>query len=381
MASRTDLVIDLASTNVHADPAEIARWAANESVFVSSLITDMPDEREAVRRAIVTIGARPVMFEHDLGAQDVSADRAYLSGLAGSTIYLGIFGKRYGQPLASGYSATHDEFRHAESGNLRMALYVLEPFTDADGPQRDFVGGVRARYTTAPYGNASDLEQRVTDRLRTLATEALTPWVVLGNAAFRASSIRVSGSRVTVRATIRDTRVAGTLKGYATSRADVAFAGPHDSGQARVENIDSESTSAGSQTMEISLAMSGREPQWHAMSINGRSADDVFVDALRGGFFGERVPQSYLGLATVEDPFMVLRGRNLPESTVRSLARVLADEELRRRGVTNGTYRFVLSPADPQGSRRLRMTWYPSHVHAQQPAPAERVIEGLVTGF
>lgn len=262
-----------------------------------------------------------------------------------------------------------------------MALYVIEPFADADGPQRDFVGGVRARYTTAPYRNASDLEQRVTDRLRTLATEALTPWVILGNAAFRASSIRVSGGRVTVRATIRDSRVAGALKGYATSRADVAFAGPHDSGQARVESIDSESTSAGSQTMEISLAMSGREPQWHAMSINGLSADDVFVDALRGGFFSEQVPQSYLGLATVEDPFSVLRGRNLPESTVRSLARVLVDEELRRRGITNGTYRFVLSPADPQGSRRLRMTWYPPHVYAQQPAPAEREIEGLVSGF
>jgi hypothetical protein len=161
MAPRTDLTVDLASSNVPPSDADVRQWAIQQSVFVSSLITDLRGERDAVRSAITRFGARPVMFEHDLGGQEVSADRAYLDGLAGSTIYLGIYGPRYGQPLANGYSATHEEYRHADNANMRMALFVRDPFDDADGPQRDFVGGIRARYTTAGYGDAAQLGERV----------------------------------------------------------------------------------------------------------------------------------------------------------------------------------------------------------------------------
>lgn len=64
-------------------------WASGRRVFVSSLITDMPNERAAVRAAIESVGATAVMFE-DLGAQDISAERAYLSGVRSSEIYVGV---------------------------------------------------------------------------------------------------------------------------------------------------------------------------------------------------------------------------------------------------------------------------------------------------
>ena len=88
---------------------DVRAWAAGRRVFVSSLITDMPAERSAVRAAVEELGAVPVMFE-DLGAQDVAAEQAYLSGVRSSDVYVGMWGNRYGVRMADGYSATHAEF-------------------------------------------------------------------------------------------------------------------------------------------------------------------------------------------------------------------------------------------------------------------------------
>jgi len=73
--------------------------------LVSSLITDMPEERAAAREAIEGVGATPVMFE-DLGAQNVSAAEAYLSGVRSSDVYVGMWGPRNGVRMPDGYSAT-----------------------------------------------------------------------------------------------------------------------------------------------------------------------------------------------------------------------------------------------------------------------------------
>ena len=54
-------------------------------MFASSLITDMPDERAAVRAAIESVGATAVMFVV-LGAQDIAAEQAYLSGVRSSAV-------------------------------------------------------------------------------------------------------------------------------------------------------------------------------------------------------------------------------------------------------------------------------------------------------
>jgi len=377
MTLRSDLIVDLASSNVPPNDADVNQWATQQSVFVSSLIADLRAERAAVRSAIQAFGARPVMFEHDLGGQEVPAERAYLDGLAGSTIYLGIYGPRYGQPLENGYSATHDEYRNADQRNLRMALFVRDPFTDADGPQRDFVGGIRARYTTAPYVDADELAGRVRDRLKTMAAETLTPWVVLGETAFRATSTRASGESVVVRATIRDRRVAELIAAYPDARGDLAYAGAHDSAEVRVLDIATESTSAGSQTFEITMRPTGQQQSPAIMSVNGMTADDVFERRLRGAFFGAPVESAHWGLAAMDDPFAILRGRGLPDAVVRPLARVLADEALRRQGIKGGTAKFTLGPAK-SGGRLLDISWYPPRRYSNESRPAERSVSGTV---
>src|SRR5664279_1446755 len=143
------LLIDQRSASLAASDHDVRAWASGRRVFVSSLITDMPEERSAARAAIEAVGAVPVMFE-DLGAQDVSADQAYLSGVRGAEIYVGMWGWRYGVRMPDGYSATHAEFLEAESNGLRLCLYVLgEASGEMDGPQRDLIQGARNLYTTS----------------------------------------------------------------------------------------------------------------------------------------------------------------------------------------------------------------------------------------
>lgn len=117
------LLIDQRSASQGASGGDIKAWANGQRVFVSSLITDMPEERAAVRSAIESVGATPVMFE-DLGAQDISAEQSYLSGVRNSEVYIGMWGPRYGVRMPDGYSATHAEFIEAEQNGLRLCLFV-----------------------------------------------------------------------------------------------------------------------------------------------------------------------------------------------------------------------------------------------------------------
>ncbi|MFC0678293.1 DUF4062 domain-containing protein [Lysobacter korlensis] len=196
MQTEQQLLIDEQAAAIPIDDRERVAWATGQQVFVSSLIGDMRAERDAVRQAILRVGASPVMFEEDLGAQDIPAEQAYLAGVRRSDIYVGLFGPRYGQRMADGYSATEAEFREAERRGLRLCLFVngLDG-GDMDGAQRDLIAGVQNRYTTSPWSTSDDLGRRVEQRLAALAAEALAPWVRVGRTIFRARRIRSAGSR------------------------------------------------------------------------------------------------------------------------------------------------------------------------------------------
>jgi hypothetical protein len=260
---------------------------------------------------------------------------------------------------------------------MRMALFVRDPFDGADGQQRNFVGGIRARYTTASCTDTAQLGQRVEERLRVMAAESLTPWVALGETAFRASSTRNSGDTVMVRATSRSSRVAELIKSLPDARGEVAYAGPHESALVRVTDVSTEATSTGSQNLEITMRSTSRQQHSTPMSINGMSADDVFEKALRGALFGEPVENSFWGLATMEDPLEILWGRNLPDAVARSLAHALTNEVLRHQDIKGGSSTFTLGPPKANG-RLLEISWFPPRRYANEPAPAERTLAGTV---
>lgn len=63
-------------------------------VFVSSTLTELADERQAVRDAVTRLRLVPVMFELD--ARPYPPRPVYQAYLAQSQVFVGIYGQSYG---------------------------------------------------------------------------------------------------------------------------------------------------------------------------------------------------------------------------------------------------------------------------------------------
>jgi hypothetical protein len=64
-----ELLVDLQSAATMPADQELTAWAAEQRVFISSVMASLVDEREAVAAAIDALGAEPVLFER-FGGQD-----------------------------------------------------------------------------------------------------------------------------------------------------------------------------------------------------------------------------------------------------------------------------------------------------------------------
>ena len=378
----TTLLVDQRSASLAASEVDVRVWASGRRVFVSSLITDMPGERSAVRAAIEAVGATPVMFE-DLGAQDVSAEQAYLSGVRSSEVYVGMWGPRYGVRMLDGYSATHAEFVEAERNGLRLCLFVHgETSGEMDGPQRDLIQSARSLYTTSPWNSPADLGQRVRRRLEELAAEELAPWVRLGRTLFRAREITNDGRTITITAAVRSDAVHSELVRLRDQRASgVAFASPNDAQVVQVAELSTRTVSTVGHQEHLTLIAQGQRGSNMRASLNGVAADEVARRALSDGLFGTSTLGQQVGwLARPIDPLAVLRGLALDDSILRPVARLLFGERLLSEQVASRIDSFNLGPSH-QGVRRLRATWTPPHAFVNEPDPDPLSIDGTVTGL
>ena len=375
-------LIDQRSASLAASEEDVRAWASGRRVFVSSLITDMPDERAAVRRAIESIGATAVMFE-DLGAQDISAEQAYLSGVRSSEIYVGMWGSRYGVRMPDGYSATHAEFLEAERDGLRLCLFVHgEAGGDMDGSQRDLIQGVRNLYTTSPWSDPADLGRRVRHRLEELAAEELAPWVRVGRTLFRAREITNDGKTISLTAAVRSDAVHAELVRLRDNRTGgVPFASPHTALPVQVVELSTRTVSTIGHEERLTLVTQEQRGSSMRASINGLSADEVFQRALSDGLFGTSTLGQQMGwLARPIDPLEPLRGLGLDDSVLRPVARLLFVERLITEQAVSRIDSFALGPSH-QGGRRLRASWTPPQVYENQPDPAPVSIDGTVSGL
>jgi len=343
-----------------ASEQDVRAWMAGRRVFVSSLITDMPAERAAVLAAINAVGGTAVMFE-DLGAQDISAEQAYLSGVRSSEIYVGMWGPRYGVRMPDGYSATHAEFLEAERNGLRLCLYVHDEQSRAmDGAQRDLIASARNLYTTSPWTDPADLERRVRRRLEELAAEDLTPWVHVGHTVFRATETISDGHSITINAYIRSDAVHAELVRMRDDRGRVLqFSAPNVTHTVQFAELSTRTVSTVGHHESLKLTVRDQNASsLQQVSINGIPHTEVARRALSDGLFGTSTLGEASFLAHPTDPLEPLRGLTLDDSILRPVARLLFGEGLLTGGIASRIDSFALGPSH-QGSRRLRARWIP----------------------
>ena len=170
------------------------------NVFISSLITNFEQIRNAVKTAIVTLRHDPIMAE-DFGAQPNSPQVACLQGLRRSDVVVLVLGEHYGSKQAgSGLSATHEEYRDAK-GNKPVIAFVQEGVVP-DAEQAAFiteVQGWEGGLFRGGFREATDLQMGVTRALHdydlTKAVGSVDTQALIERAcAFLPKSNRNSGS-------------------------------------------------------------------------------------------------------------------------------------------------------------------------------------------
>jgi len=155
-------------------------------VFVSSTMLELAEERAAVRRAIERLHLSPVLFE--LGARAHPPRSLYLSYLAQSHVFLGIYWQRYGW-VAPDMDVSGLEDEWLLSGDRPKLLYVKEPSLDREPRLTEMLEGIihGAEVAFKPFRTAEELEQLVTDDLAQLLSEH---FIVAAGTAPRARSYR-----------------------------------------------------------------------------------------------------------------------------------------------------------------------------------------------
>jgi hypothetical protein len=361
---------------------ELARWAQHHTVFISSEMQDLQPERERLVAVLRDLGLRIVMFE-ELGGRDETAERAYLDGVARSDIYLGVIADRYGTMLPSGRSPTHEEYREARSRGKRISVWNARDGENRQGNARDFLEEIRVFHTTGTFSSADDLAQRVLERIAEMGADDEAPWVKVGDAVFRADSIRDEGSRVRIESTVRDNSVSRYLEGLRSNDwgrgGQVQVTTTDRTGVASAEEVVSETTSRSVRriTLAASVQWADGRPNNMAGGTQGLSAGDLTEISLRAGLFGEALPENLASSFMAPeptDPLAPLRGEMISEGSFEPIARLLMVEDLLGEQKASTIEAFEIGPPH-QGRRRLRLV-YTEPSYASNVVPAVREIEG-----
>src|SRR6266496_3723256 len=98
------------------------------SLFISSKMAELAEERQAVQRALNNYNMYGWLFEKDAGARPESIQQTYLEEVASCDIYLGLFWQGYGQ-------YTIEEFEKARSLHKPCLVYEKQVAMEQRDPQ------------------------------------------------------------------------------------------------------------------------------------------------------------------------------------------------------------------------------------------------------
>jgi hypothetical protein len=356
------LLIDRAAAAELPSAEGVREWTREKRAFISSVMTELTEERQAVAAGVRGVGLRAVLFE-EFGGRDADPEEAYLAEVEGSDIYIGILGRRYGKPLKTRFSATHAEYLHAEKHALRIAVWTSVA-TDREGHEQSFLDEVRTFHVVPAFRTVADLQRQVEDRMRAIAAEDLAPWCKLGNAVFRAMEIEDRGEVINVTASVKDNTVAQSLeeargdKWNRGSKAQFTWSGR--SKFVKVAGVHVTTTAARSKMFRLALEVA-EAPQdaFLDVSVGGMTPADLTESALRTVLFGERNPlgDRHMGFATeMNDPLKPMRESPVSEEIIRPLSELLLTDLLVGTGRARSIRTFRLGVAIRK-RRNLTLAW------------------------
>jgi Domain of unknown function (DUF4062) len=376
------ILIDRAAAAELPSADEVREWARSKQVFISSVMSELPAERQAVANAVRTVGLVPVMFE-EFGAREADAEEAYLAEVESAEIFIGILGRRYGKPLKSRYSATHAEYRHALDHVSRMALWTSSA-ADREGPEQSFLDEVRVFHVVPEFSTPADLQRRVEERLNGIAAEDLAPWCKLGNIVFRAVEVDSRGDVIHVKARVRDEAVARAIE---AARGDnfnrgikTRFTWAGRSEFVKVAKVHFKTTAARTKMFDLELEVeeAPREPLLD-VAFGKLTPADRTESALRTVLFGEPNPlaDQYLSsMAEIPDPFAPLRQNPVSEEIIRPIAELLVTDVLVGSGRAASIRTFRLGVAN-RGRRRLTLAWEVAGRYSNAPSTVRSITGDL----
>jgi hypothetical protein len=136
-------------------------------VFVSSTITDLPNERAVAMEAINLVSCSPIMSEHTMEAEDSNSLEACLNKVLECDIYVLICGGRYGwNPNGGTKSITELEYETAVKANKSRLVYVTSYTKETE--QEEFIERVQTERFRKNVADANELKNEMIRSLQKL---------------------------------------------------------------------------------------------------------------------------------------------------------------------------------------------------------------------
>jgi hypothetical protein len=356
------LLIDRAAAAELPTVENVREWAHEKRAFISSVMGELAEERQAAAVGIRNVGLRAVLFE-EFGGRDADPEGAYLAEVEGCDIYVGILGKYYGKPLKTRFSPTHTEYLHAVKHGLRMAIWT-SAVPDREGHEQSFLDEVRTFHVVPEYRSAADLRRQIEERMKAIAAEDLAPWCKLGNAVFRSTEVEDRGETINVTARVRDDAVAQALEDARATTWNRStksrFTWSGRSRYVKVVKVHVKTTSAKSKSFRLEFAVEeAPQDQMLGVSLGHKTPADLTEIALRTALFGEPNPltNQHMGFMTeLDDPLNPLRNYPVSEEIIRPVAELLVTDVLVGSGRAKSIREFRLG-VPLQGYRKLMLSW------------------------
>jgi Domain of unknown function (DUF4062) len=373
------VIVDPTAAARRADPERTREWLAEQRVFISSPMGDTASERQAVAAVVEDEGARPVWFE-ELG-RDADPEEAYLAGVDTATIYVGILNEQYGRLLSTGFSATEAEYLRAREGGKRVAIYTAADAPGREGHLHRFIDRIRTFVTTESYRDVTDLDRRVRRRLHELATEALSPWVKLGDYVFRADLLADHGETVTITARLSDeiAHALETMRDQRWGRPRLKLTYGTRVVEGEIDTVRRTVRAGGGDEIEVELGRA-QQPQVDVIraGTSGLSADELVEAGMRALFLGEPLPPGLGMLDFMTDTGIdrddLQQAFEQPNEVAQAITRLVVTEGLVGSGRAARISSFSLRPR-VGGARRIEIEWIDPRTYTNV-EPARRRIEG-----